>query len=245
MNKSSLYLSLLALVVSAVAIVMAAKRSEQPMAAASINSNELSNVLNENPQIIVDALQRYEQAQREAQAKEAARLFVENWEEISNSPTSPFVGPEDAKVVLVEFFDFSCGYCKRLAPTMEKIVEANPDIKVVFKPLTFMAPVSKYAAQAVIAAQNQGKFMELYGPMLEHQGLLTEEKVDEYASKAGLDMDKYEADLAAEETNAAIQSIASLSQKVQVHGVPTLVLNGTPLQTIDPEGIQAAIDALK
>ena len=245
MNKSSLYLSLLALVVSAVAIVMAAKKAEQPAAAAAIDSNALSTVLNENPQIIIDALQRYEQIQREAQAKEAAKLFVENWEEISNNPNSLCVGPKDAKVVLVEFFDFSCGYCKRLAPTIEQIVKANPDIKIVFKPLTFMAPVSKYAAKAAIAAQNQGKLMEVYGPMLEQPGLLTEEKVDEYAKKAGLDMDKYEADMDSEEADNLIQDVAALSQKVQVHGVPTLVLNGTPLQTVDPEGIQAAIDALK
>lgn len=246
MNKSSLYLSLLALVVSAVAIVMATKKAEQPaVAAASINSNELSNVLNENPQIIIDALQKYEEVQREAQAKEAARLFTENLEEINNDPNTPFVGPEDAKVVLVEFFDFSCGYCKRLAPTIEQIVKANPDVKVVFKPITFVAPISKYAAQAVLAANEQGKFMEVYTSMLANPQLLTEDKINELAKKAGLDMDKYEEDVNSKEVKDTIQNVAALAQRVQIHGVPSLVLNGQPLQTIDPEGIQAAIDALK
>ncbi len=244
MNKSSLYLSLLALVVSAVAIVMATKKNDQ-LAVASANEAGISSVLNENPQIIIDALQKYEQIQREAQAREAAKLFTDNLEAINNDPNTPFVGPEDAKVVLVEFFDFSCGYCKRLAPTIEQIIKANPDIKVVFKPITFVAPISKYAAQAALAADKQGKFLEVYTAMLANPQLLTEDKINEFAKKADLDMDQYEKDVNSEEVKKTIQDVAALAQKLQIHGVPSLVLNGQALQTVDPKGIQAAIDALK
>ncbi len=245
MNKTSLYVSIVALLVSGAALFYASEKNTVKSTAPSLDVAELANALYNNPQMVVDALQQYENIQREAQAKEAARLFMENIEELNNDPNTPFVGPEDAKVVLVEFFDFSCGYCKRLAPTVEAIVKANPDVKVVFKPITFVAPISKYAAQAALAAGEQGKFMEMYTVLLGSQERLDEKKIDEMAKKLGLDMDKYEQDVKSQKVQDTIKRVSQLGNKVQVHGVPALILNGQQLNTIDPEGIQAEINKLK
>jgi protein-disulfide isomerase len=247
MNKSSLYISVLALVVAAAALAVSVNCpcSKQAPAAAALDSQSVATVLNDNPQIIIDSLQKYEQNQREEQARQAAKVFVDNLEEVNNNPDTPFVGNKDAKVVLVEFFDFSCGYCKRLAPSMESIVEANPDIKVVFKPITFVAPISKYAAQAALAANNQGKFMEMYKLMLAAPERLTEESVNAFAAQAGLDMDRFNADVKSEKVAKTIKDVASLAEKLQIRGVPSLVLNGKPLQAVDAEGIQSAINELK
>lgn len=247
MNKNSLYISILALLVSVATAVVCAtscgKKASHENGA--VDSESVAAVLNNNPQMIIDALQKYESQQRENQAKEAARLFVENIDQLNNNPNVPFVGKEDAKVVLVEFFDFSCGYCKRLAPTMNTIVEANPDIKVVFQPITFVAPISRYAAQAALAANLQGKFMPVYKAMLSFEGRLTEEKINEIAQQSGLDMAKYNADVNSDKVKNTIAEVASLAEKVQIRGVPSLVLNGTPLNTIDANGIQAEINKLK
>lgn len=245
MNKTSLYISVVALLVSGAALFMASQKSPVQSTSSSLDIAELSNALYNNPQMVIDALQQYENVQREAQAQAAAKLFMENIEELNNNPNTPFVGPEDAKVVLVEFFDFSCGYCKRLAPTVEAIVKANPDIKVVFKPITFVAPISKYAAQAALAAGEQGKFMEMYTVLLGSQERLDEDKINEMAKKLGLDMDKYEQDVKSQKVQDTIKGVAELGNKVQVHGVPSLILNGKQLNTIDPEGIQAEINKLK
>lgn len=241
MNKNSLYISILALVVSVSTAVVCATKCGKGMAGAE----GVEAVLSENPQIVINALQKYEVQQRENQEKEAARLFVENIDALNNNPNIPSVGNKDSKIVLVEFFDFSCGYCKRLAPAVSAIVEANPDIKVVFQPITFVAPISKYAAQAALAANLQGKFMPMYKAMLGFEGRLTEEKIDELAKQNGLDMDQYKQDVKSTKVKSVIDEVASLSEKVQIRGVPSLILNGKPLNTIDQEGIQAEIDNLK
>lgn len=244
MNKTSLYVALLALVVSAAAIVTATKKPDAS-AETSINSEELAAALNKNPQMIVNALQKYEQDQRENQAAEAAKLFKNNINELNNNPDAPYVGPKDAKVVLVEFFDFSCGYCKRLAPAVEEIVANNPDIKVVFKPITFVAPISKYAAQAALAAAEQGKFMPVYKALLSTDERLDENKINQIVKDAGLDMSKFNEDVKSEKVQRTIRGVSSLAEKVQIHGVPSLILNGTQLQTIEVDGIQAEINKLK
>lgn len=244
MNKAPLYISIVALLVSGAALFAVSKKDANPASSGNIDVAELTNVLYNNPQMVVDALQQYENVQREAQAREAARLFLENIEEINNDPNTPFVGPEDSEIVLVEFFDFSCGYCKRLAPIMEQLVKANPDVKFVFKPITFVAQISKYAAQAALAANEQGKFMEVYDALLTSNGL-TEAKIDEIAQKSGLNMDKYKEDVNSQKVKDTVQAVAQLGNKVQIHGVPSLLLNGKPLNTVDADGIQAEINKLK
>ena len=247
--KNSLYISVVALIVSVATALYClfgcCAHKAAPAAASSIDKAELRAALENDPEMVVGALQRYEQIQREAQLQEASRLFKQNIEQLNNNANSPFVGPKDAKIVLVEFFDFSCGYCKRLAPAVEEIIKKNPDVKVVFKPITFVAQISKYAAQAALAAQEQGKFLEMYSVMLGSEARLTEEIINNMAEKAGLDMAKFKADVASAKVEAIIQEVADLSNVLQIRGVPALVLNGTQIQVIDEAGIQAEIDRLK
>ena len=249
MNKNSMYVSLLALAVSAGAVVMATKKCECGAQAtattAAVSEKEISAMLEKNPQMVVNALQKFEQQQREAEEREAAKMFLENIDELHNDPLSPYVGPKDAKVVLVEFFDFSCGFCKRIADAMDTVVKNNPDVKVVFKPITFVSPISKYAAQAAIAAGNQGKFFEVYKALLKAPGGLDEAKINAIVEKEGLDMAKFKAEVNSDLVMKVINDTASLGSKTRVSGVPTLVLNGKKLNTIDADGIQAEIDAAK
>ena len=246
--KNSFFISVIALIVSiatALYTFMGCGSQKTVAASSSIDKAELRTALENDPEMVVGALQRYEQLQREAQLQEASRLFKANIDQLNNNANSPFVGPKDAKIVLVEFFDFSCGYCKRLAPAMEEIIKKNPDVKVVFKPITFVAQISKYAAQAALAANEQGKFVEMYSLMLGSEARLTEEIINSMAEKAGLDMKKFKDDVASQKVLDVIQEVSDLSNKLQIRGVPSLVLNGTQIQVIDEAGIQAEIDRLK
>ncbi len=247
MNKNSLYVSLLALAVSAGALVIATNKCGEKKEAAApvVSETQIAAMLEKNPQMVVNALQKFEEQQREIEEKESAKLFLEHIDELNNDATTPYVGPKDAKVVLVEFFDFSCGFCKRIAEAMDIVVKNNPDVKVVFKPITFVSPISKYAAQAAIAAGEQGKFMEVYKVLLTSSEALDEEKINALVEKEGLDMKKFKADVNSEKTLKVIENAANLANKTGVRGVPSLVLNGKKINTIEAEGIQAAIDVLK
>lgn len=238
-KMNSLYVSLLALVAALVALGMCIHCCAQKQ------SLSVEETLNNNPEIIINAMQNYEQKMREQAAAEAQKMIEANLPALNNDTNTPFIGAADAKTVLVEFFDFSCHYCHKVYPAVKKIAEANPDIKIVFKPLTFVAPISQYAAKAALAANEQGKFFDAYKAIFEFEGRPDEAKVDELIASTGVDMEKLKADMNSAKVNNALSSINDLAGKIQVNGVPALFLNGKQLQTIDGAEIQRQIDSVK
>lgn len=234
---NAVYVSLLALVVAVVALVMCI-----------VCCNKGSNVeqaLNDNPEMIINAMQKYEQVQRENALKEAKELLAQSADELYNNENDGFLGNPEGKVVLVEFFDFSCGYCHRIYPVLKNVVAKNADLKLVVKPLAFLSPMSQYAAKAALAAKEQGKFAEVYSAIFEVKGPLTEAKIDEAAVLAGADLEQLKKDMESEKVNKTLSDVSALASKIRVNGVPTLVLNGEVIQTLDEGVLQQAIDAAK
>ena len=244
MKNFSIILSTVAIILAAVAIYSTNKFSKSA-AEGAISEEQLAAVLTKNPKIMAEALAAFDTYQRE----EAERILNEKMAaatpKINDETGLPFVGPKDAKVTVVEFFDFTCGYCKRLSSAMEKIVADNPDVKVVFKPLSFVAQVSSYQAKAGIAAHKQGKFMEFYKEVMDFKSRMTEADVDDIAAKIGLNIDQYKADMNSSETAAVLSGVASLAQEIEVSGVPTVLVNAKRVQAMSSEPIQEAINAAK
>lgn len=241
MNKiNAVYVSLAALVVAVIALVMCILCCSCKKGGADVEA-----VLKEKPELVMQAMQAYDAKQREEALKQVEEKIKANAEELNNRADDGVIANPDGKMVLVEFFDFSCGYCHRVYPALKEIASKNPDVKIVAKPMTFLSPVSKYAAEAALAAGNQGKFAEVYNGLFSAEGRLTEAKVDEIVVAAGADLEKVKADMKSEKVQATLNAVSSLAGKLQVNGVPTLVFNNKILQTLDAGVIQDAINAAK
>ena len=235
---NAVYVSLLALLVAVVALVMC-------IVCCANKSNNVEETLNNNPEMIINAMQKYEAMQRENAMKAAEEALAQSADALYNNAADGVVGNPEGTVTLVEFFDFSCGYCHRIYPVLKNIVAKNADLKLVVKPLAFLSPMSQYAAKAALAAKEQGKFAEVYSAIFEIKGPLTEAKIDEASVKAGADLEKLKADMESETVSKTISETAALASKIGVNGVPTLVMNNKILQTLDEGVIQEAINAAK
>lgn len=241
MNKiNAVYVSLVALVVSIVTLVMCIVCCKKGGDSASVEQ-----ALNDNPEMIIQAMQNYEIRQREEAQKKAQELLAQSEEELTKNPADGFLGNAEGDVVLVEFFDFSCGYCHKIYPVLKNVIAKNNNLKVVAKPLAFLSPMSKYAAKAALAAKEQNKFAEVYTAVFEINGPMTEAKIDEAVVKAGVDLEKLKTDMESEKVNKILNDISALAAKIQVNGVPTLILNGKIIQTLDEGVLQDAINQAK
>lgn len=187
-----------------------------------------------------------EQAQNdEANAEdEEAKKFLEHWDEMINSDVAPAIGPKDAKVTVVEFFDFACGHCKSLAPIVAQIVKQNPDVRFVFNPLYFISEHSPYAAKVALAAYKKGKFAEVYEGVMTLP-TLNEDAINQILVDEGLDVDEIKKMIEEKEIRRGVQEIDALSQVLGINGVPMLIINGYPFYSRSMSDLQKAINSFK
>lgn len=160
---------------------------------------------------------------------------------------SPLKGPENAPVTIVEFSDYQCPFCARSEPLINDVLKEYPtQVRLVYKhfPLTAIHPNAMGAAQAAAAAQKQGKFWQMHELLFANQRALQPEQLKSYAQQVGLDVAKFEADMASPEVKSAIQEDMQLAQKVGIRGTPTIFVNGKIVQNRSLEGFKQLIEPL-
>jgi len=140
----------------------------------------------------------------------------------------PSFGPADAKVVLVEFSDFQCPYCKGAAETARQVQKQfGKQVRFVFRqfPLPFHAH-ARLAAEASLAAHAQGKFWPYHDLLFAHQKALSRGDLERYAQTAGLDVELFRKQLDEHRHAAAVSEDIGIGNQVHVNGTPTLFING-------------------
>ena len=157
---------------------------------------------------------------------------------------SPFRGPSDAPVVIVEFGDFQCQSCAKASFLLDQILEMYPKkVKIVFKnyPLEYHK-YARIAAAAALAAGKQGKFWEFHDLLFENQEELNDQKIKEISESLSLDWRKLSKDMKKPAVLAMINSDKSEADRVGIDKVPTIFINGKRLKDITLPGIKAVIE---
>jgi protein-disulfide isomerase len=157
---------------------------------------------------------------------------------------SPVKGPADAPVVMVEFSDFQCPFCARANPLVDQVLQAYPkEVKFVYKEFPLpMHPNALPASKAALAAQRQGKYWEMHDKLFANQGALQPDNLKQYAQEIGLDVAKFEQDMASPEVQAQISEDMQLARQAGVGGTPTLFLAGKRVQNRSLAGIKQMVD---
>ncbi|WP_342236204.1 DsbA family protein [Inquilinus sp. OTU3971] len=178
-----------------------------------------------HPEIVVEALDAY-QAKKEAEDHSAqAKTLTSRADEIFRSPSSPVIGNPEGDVTLVEFFDYQCPYCKRVQPDLERLLKEDSGLRVVMKEFPILGPVSVAAAQASLAAQRQGKYLDFHMKLMAVKGQLTEAVIYETAKQVGLDIDRLSQDMRDPSVAAELRANGDLAQALGVQGTPAFIIN--------------------
>ena len=154
-------------------------------------------------------------------------------------------GPEDAPVTLVKYGDYECPYCGQLHPVLRELRErAGERVRFVFRhfPLDSAHPHARRAALAAEAAASQGRFWEMHDLLYENQDELGEEDLTRYAAELGLDLRRFEEDLANDHHAWRIEEDRLGGERAGVGGTPALFVNGVRYaDPLDLDGLLAAV----
>jgi protein-disulfide isomerase len=163
--------------------------------------------------------------------------------------SSPSLGNPKAPITIVEFTEFQCPYCARIAPYLDTLTKKYPDkIRLVYKafPLSFH-PNARPAAAAAFAAGKQGKFWEYRWALSPHYQQLNDSTFIEVAKQVGIpNIEQFKKDMVmTPETQAHIERDMALGVKVGVQGTPNFYVNGKRQDSFSPDLIEKMIKDLK
>ena len=155
-------------------------------------------------------------------------------------------GPEESPVTLVKYGDYECPYCGELHPVLKELQEtAGERVRLVFRhfPLDSVHPRARRAALAAEAAASQGRFWEMHDLLYENQDELSDEDLTRYAAELGLDLQRFEDDLANEDLAWRIEEDRLGGERAGVGGTPALFLNGVRYAgPMDLDGLLAVFE---
>jgi len=162
--------------------------------------------------------------------------FEQSRLELKKKVTGPTRGPANAPVLLVEFSDLQCPHCKEANPTIERLLNEDPNVRFVFQ--NFPLPSHNWALKAAAYADCVGRasndtFWKFLDSVYATQNDITadnaDQKLTDLADQAGVKGQDIAACSAKPESEARVQESVKLGQSLEVNSTPTLFINGRPV----------------
>jgi protein-disulfide isomerase len=132
------------------------------------------------------------------------------------------LGAANPEVTVVEYFDYNCPYCRKLAPSIHDLVNNDHKVTVVFKEWPIFGGISVYAARSALASQWQGKYLTAHDALIRAPRLSQAAEVDETLQNAGINLSELRKTLTAH--SAQIDAILARNN-AEAH---SLGMRGTP-----------------
>ncbi len=177
-----------------------------------------------NPQILVEVSKKLQQQQAAKQEVKARKAITDNAAALFGDQNTPTVGNTDGNVTLVEFFDYQCIHCKMVSPVIDKLIKANPNLRVVYKSLPIFGKVSQMAAVAAMASIKQGKYNEFHEALMAADKRLSAKVIMAIAKKAGLNTDELKKDMQSSVIKSELKQNFSLANALGIIGTPAFII---------------------
>ncbi len=179
-----------------------------------------------NPEVLLQSMQEYRRRQ-EMSEQEQIKLKLSRFDDIlKHTAASPVIGNPEGDVTIVEFFDYRCGYCKKVFPTIQKLLKEDTNIRYVFKEFPILGPLSEIATRASLAmwALDADKYMPFHTLLMTSRGQLDEARIFKYATKAGYDEAEVRAKMKEPDIETEIGTNIRLARELGITGTPAFII---------------------
>jgi protein-disulfide isomerase len=190
--------------------------------------------------IVRDYLVHNPDVLREALTALQARVDAERRHKAESDPRDFSVGPRDAPITIVEFFDYRCPFCMAALPWVQDIIRTRHDVRFVFKemPLSIHGQPALESTRASIAAMPQGRYWQFHQALMGFRGELTSARIDQLARQCGIDVARMRRAMNDEAITRLINENEGLAADLGANGTPAFLINGRLVSGFDQEGLE-------
>ena len=145
---------------------------------------------------------------------------------VLRDPDIPVAGNASGDISIVEYFDYQCPYCRKVEPELRQVVQDDGKVRLVWKDWPILGPMSVTASRMALASRYQGKFIQAHDALIAINSKLTEAKIREALSGAGVDMDRLDRDLAsqARAIDATLARNNDQAMAFEFRGTPSFIV---------------------
>jgi protein-disulfide isomerase len=179
-----------------------------------------------NPQVVLDAVQHMQAKAKEGKKSLIKKNLITSHEKLINDPNSPTSGNPKGDVTIVEFFDYRCGYCKRVLPTMLKAVKEDGNVRIVYKELPILGAESVVASRASLAAWRLApkKYEAFHTTLMANKGHFSELKIRSIASDLSIDGNALIEGMKSSDIDFILNENHALAQSLGISGTPAFII---------------------
>jgi protein-disulfide isomerase len=194
-----------------------------------------------HPEVLLEAEMAYAKKQNDDVVTKARAIIQAHRSEIFSDPRDPFVGPQNAKVTVVQFYDYRCPHCKaEAAPAILTMIRKYPDVKFVFKEWPIFGGPSQAAARAALGAAQQGKYLPVFAAMMAERDLNIV-GIERILREQGVDVAKAEAFGGAPDTTRQLADVQRLAELLNARGTPAFIIGDTLVPGVAMDDVEALI----
>ena len=202
----------------------------------------------EHPEVLEEAIVKLEEKKAAQATASQSKALASSRQALERDPRDFALGPADAKVAVVQFFDYRCPYCKTIADDYVRLAQQQPDVRFVFKEWPILdrggEPVSEYAARAALAAKAQGKYLQVHQALMSARAL-DMATIDLVLAANGVDLAAAKAAVNAPAVGEHLRETGKLADSIQAGGTPAFFVAGKPVEFTGPEALTTAIAQAK
>jgi len=176
------------------------------------------------PSEIEQAVQAYASKLRADAERARDQAVVNRTTALLRDPATQVLGNPEGDVAVVEFFDYTCPFCKAVEPRLQKLLQDDKGVKLVVKEFPILSSVSLIASKAALASVKQGKYQSFHQALLGFRGQLETSAVFEIAKSVGLDVDRLRNDMDMPEVADQIIANFNLARSLNITSTPTFIV---------------------
>jgi protein-disulfide isomerase len=196
------------------------------------NKDDINKIVEDfiiaNPEIMIESLERYSN-EKEKESRNVSKSIIKEYYNKKTYNSLPSIGEENSDLILTEFIDYNCGYCKKTLSTITKLLKEVDSIKIVFVDYPILSETSELAARAVLAAEKQKKYFSYHSVLLDNDKPITKQFLMSTAESLNLNLKVFNKDLESEEIKNKIKLNIELAQSLKIRGTPTFIIGNNIL----------------